>query len=173
MTSENNMSLNILAAGGLAIGAIFGIIGSLITAETTSGFLYEISSLGMTMGCVLLGIKHFRNGTDLVAAGFILLALAEGVMTTGTVLGPVGGQPAFGAGMALYVPALLLISLPQHYAMAFRVTGFLACVPFGIAAARIFLGHEVLPSTPLPDTGYGLLTLTFVGWIIALFKGDS
>ncbi|NQW29073.1 MAG: hypothetical protein HQ472_00985 [Ignavibacteria bacterium] len=51
-----------------------------------------------------------------------------------------------------------------------RITGILAAIPFALAAAEIFMGTEVLSTSPLPGAGYGLLTITIVGWIWTLAR---
>ena len=168
-----NYKTNMLASIGLAIGAIFGMSGSFITEPTLQIALYEISSIGLTAALVLLAVKFIRAEKDFLSTGFLLLAIAEAIMTTGSALGAVGGQPSFGAGMALYVPALLFISIPKEFPLWTRLTGIAASIPFAIAASKIFMGEEVLSTSALPGAGYGLLTLTIVGWIIVLLRENK
>jgi hypothetical protein len=164
---------NIIASIGLAIGAIFGIAGSIFTAPVSQIVLYEISSIGLTAACALLAVKFIRAGKDFVATGFLLLAIAEAVMTAGAALGQLGAQPSFGAGMALYVPAFLFISIPTTFPIWARFTGLAASVPFGIAAATIFSGGEVLSTSALPGAGYGLLVASIIGWILTLLRKET
>lgn len=168
-----NQTKNIIAAVGLAIGAIFGIAGSIFTAPVAQIVLYEISSIGLTAGCALLAVKFVREEKDLVATGFLLLAIAEAVMTAGASLGQTGGQPSFAAGMALYVPAFLFISLPDTFPTWCRFTAMAACIPFGIAAATIFLGGQVPSTSALPGAGYALLVASIVGWILTLWRKNE
>jgi hypothetical protein len=166
----NQRNLILIACLGLATGAIFGMAGSLISSPISQIVLYEISSVGLTAGSVLLTIQFIRDKEDLVAAGFLLLAIAEAVMSGGNAAGQIEGQAAFGAGLALYLPALWLISGGRNFPIAFRLTGIVATIPFGFAAAKIFLGHDVPSTSALPGAGYGLLTITIVGWIWSLIK---
>ncbi|HEY3251589.1 MAG TPA: hypothetical protein VGK25_10775 [Ignavibacteria bacterium] len=159
-----------LIIAGLIVGAVFGLAGSMVKEVNLQATLYEISSIGMIVAAALLGLTFFRKGNDFVAAGFLLLAIAEAVMSSGTALGPVGNQPSFAAGMALYVPALLLISVPKGFPIWARIAGILTVIPFAIAAAKIFWGEQVLSPSPLPGVGYSLLVITFICWIIALVK---
>lgn len=165
-----NPTTNTLASIGLAVGAIFGVSGSIFTEPTLQIALYQISSVALTAACALLTVKFLRDGNDYVATGFLLLAIGEAVMSAGTALGQVGGQPAFAAGMALYVPALLFISLPKAFPTWSRFTGVAATIPFSIAAAKIYLGGQALSTSVFPGAGYGLLTLTIVGWILSLLR---
>lgn len=164
---------HILAAAGLGIGVIFGLSGSMVGDPQLRIILYEISSVGLTAACTLLALMFYRREEDLVACGFLLLAIAEGVMSGGNAAGDLGGQPAFGAGMALYAPALLLISVPKTFAVWNRLTGVAAAIVFSVAAAIIFGGGEVLSTSGLAGAGYGLLSLTIVGWILALLGVSS
>lgn len=163
----------IIAAIGLAIGVIFGLSGSIVADPTATIALYEISSVGLTAGAVILTLLFYRDKEDLAASGFLLFAIAEAVMSGGNAAGAVGGQAAFGAGMALYVPAFLLISTSKRFLLWNRISGMATAIPFTIAAAIIFTGGEVLPSNPLAGAGYGLLSLTIAGWIYTLVGKKS
>lgn len=165
---ERNLIL--IACLGLIIGAMFGVGGSLMNDPINQVILYEISSVGLTTGCALLTIKFIRDKDDLVATGFLLLAIAEAVMSGGTAAGEIEGQAAFGAGVALYLPALWLISCDRNFPILFRLTAIAATIPFGIAATKIYMGHEVLTTSALPGAGYGLLTISIAGWVWSLIK---
>ena len=89
-------------------------------------------------------------------------------MMGGTPAGDLGGQPFFGAGMAMYMPALVLISIPKYFSVWNRLTGIAASIPFLIAGAIIFSGGEVLASSDLAGAAYGLLSITIIGWITKL-----
>lgn len=166
-------SNNLIAVIGLAIGALFGVVGGFFSNPTIQIGIYEISSIGLTAACVLLAVKYMREKEDYLATGFLLLAIAEAVMTAGASAGAQMGQASFGAGMALYVPSFLFISLPKKYPIWTRLPGLLATIPFTLAATQIFMGEEVLSTSTLPGVGYGLLTLTIIGWIIALLREKS
>ena len=155
---------------GFAIGAVLGIAGSQVTAPSIQSTLYEISSLGLITAAMLTGIRLLRSGFDSVAAGFLTLALAEAIMSSGTALGQMGGQASFGAGMALYGPALLMISVPTVLPLWVRATGILSCIAFLIAGFMIFGGEQVLPVATLPTVGYSLLTVSDIGWIYCVVK---
>ena len=62
------------------------------------------------------------------------------------------------------------ISIPKGFPKFVRFTGVAASIPFAIAAAKIFLGEQVLSTSPLPGAGYGLLTITIIGWILIILK---
>ena len=155
--------MNRLASIGLAIGAGLGMAGSMVSDPVLQIVLYEISTVGLTAACALLAVKFLREESDFVATGFLLFAIGEGVMSAGTASGQTGGQAAFAAGLALYVPSLLLISLPKKFPLWCRITGVAATTPFTIASSKIFPGEQVLSTSALPGAGYGLLTVTIIG----------
>lgn len=165
-----NRTANIIAAIGLAIGAVFGVSGSIFTQPTTQIVLYQISSVALTAACALLTVKYLRDNKDYIATGFLLFAIAEAVMTAGAALGQVGGQASFAAGMALYVPAFLFICIPREFPFWSRLTGIAATLPFFIAASMIYLGGQALSTSVFPGAGYGLLTVTIIGWIVTLLR---
>ena len=161
---------NLLVAIGLGMGVVFGLLGSILTHPQVKFGFYEISSVGLTVGCVLLGIRYLHENRDWLSAGFFLFGIGEAVMSSGNALGDVGGQAAFGAGIALYVPAFLLISLPGHFPKLVRILGMLASIPFLIGSVYIFMGEAVYSSSPIMGAGYGLLSLTIIGWIVHLLR---
>ena len=119
----------------------------------------------------LLAVKFFRSGNDVVAAGFLVFAIGEGVMLSGTATTLAGSVPSFAAGTALWSAALLLTSIPKEFAIWIRLIGVIGAVLFAITAARIFWGEQVLPTaSPLPFFAYPFLVLTFIGWIWTLLK---
>lgn len=170
---ENSLSSktsNYIISLGFIIFAAFGIVGSNISAGNLQNLLYEISSIGLIASCALMTLRLFRSNFDFLAAGFLLLGIAEAVMSSGTALGNLTGQAEFGAGMALYVPALLMISIPAVLWLWLRIIGVLASIPFAIAAVKIFWGHLIPSNSPLPGFGYGLLTFAIIGWIISILR---
>ncbi len=168
-----NKKLNLIASVGLAIGAFFGMAGSIFTSPVLQILLYEISSVGLTAGSILLAVKFLQQKNDFLSSGFLLLAIAEAVMSAGAAAGQVDSQPSFAAGMALYVPAFLLIGFAKGFPVWTRVTIVTAAVPFLIAASIIFSGGQVLSTSAFPGAGYGLLTVTIVGWIIFLIRENK
>ena len=165
-TNQISKFMHYIIAIGFAIGAALGMAGSMVKDVIPQMMLYEISSIGLIVASVLAAGKYAKENSDFVAAGFIVLAIAEAVMSAGTAANSVSGsQPAFGAGMALYVPSFLLISLPKKFAIFVRITGALASIPFAFASAKIFLGEQVPSTSMFPSIGYTLLTITIVGWI--------
>jgi hypothetical protein len=106
-----------------------------------------------------------------VAGGFLIFAIAEAVLMSGTAAGPAASVPAFAAGTALWALALLLISVPRQFALPVRLLGLVSAILFGTIAARIFGGEQLLPiSAPLPFYAYPFLVMTFMGWIWTLWR---
>jgi len=162
-------SINVIAAIGLALGGVFGLAGAAVTQPNLQAILWAIDSAGLVMAAALLTVKYLRAGDGIVAGGFLVFAIGEGVLLSGTAAGPVGSIPAFAAGTALWGTALLLVSIPKLFAVPVRILGVVSAVLFMVTAARIFWGEQLLPtSAPLPSFAYPLLVATFVGWIWTL-----
>jgi len=163
--------VNIVAAFGLVLGAVFGMAGTFVAQPNLQGLLWAIDGAGLVAAAAVLALKFLRMEHELVAAGFIVFAIAEAVMLSGTAGGPVASVPAFGAGTVLWATALLLISVPRHFPLLIRVLGVGSAIFFGITGARIFWGEQILPtSAPLPFCAYPVLVLTFIGWIWSLLR---
>ncbi len=135
--------LNLLAAIGLALGAVFGLAGTVVSQPHLQQIFWAIDAAGLVMATSLLSLKFFRKGNDLVAAGFLVFALGESVILSGTAAGAVGSMPAFAAGTALWATALLLVSLPREFPIAVRAVGLVAAVLFIITSLSIFRGEQI------------------------------
>ena len=171
MNPTTHRKLNIVAATGLAIGAVFGLAGTIVTHSHLQAALWAIDSVGLVMATTLLTVKFLRKGCDVIAAGFLVFAIGEGVILSGTAAGLVGSIPSFAAGIALWAAALVLISIPNEFSMWVRVIGIATAILFAVTSARMFWGEPLLPtSSPLPFFGYPFLVITIVGWITYLLK---
>ena len=150
-------------ASGFALGGVFGMIGTVVTQRNLQAASWGIDGVGLVVATALLAVKFFRSGNDVVAAGFLVFAIGEGVMLSGTATTLAGSVPSFGAGTALWSAALLLTGVPREFAVWARLAGVTASILFAITAARIFWGEQVLPtSSPLPFFAYPFLVLAFV-----------
>jgi hypothetical protein len=173
MNSTSSRHLDFVAAMGLGAGALFGLAGTLVSQAPVRQTFWAIDGVGLIVATALLTIRHLKRGNDCVAAGFLVFAIGESLLVSGTAAGLAGSVPSFAGGVALWAAALLLISIPPVFATWVRLVGMLAAGLFAIVAARIFWGEDLLPtSTPLPFFAYPFLVLTFVGWIVALLWGQ-
>jgi hypothetical protein len=133
--------------------------------------LWAVDGAGLVMAAALFTLKYFGAGQDLVAAGFLVFAIAEAVLMSGTAAGLAASVPAFAAGTALWAVALLLVSIPRQFALPVRLFGLVSANLFAIVATRIFRSEQLLPtSTPLPLYAYPFLVMTCIGWIWSLVR---
>jgi hypothetical protein len=158
-------ALDRIAALGLLVGAAFGLAGTLVASPQVQACLWAIDSVGLVVATSLLAIRYFRTGADIVAGGFLVFAIGEGVLLSGTAAGPIGSVPAFAAGTALWAAALALVSGPRVLPSWLRLLGIVAAALFAITSARIYAGETLLPtSSPLPFFAYPFLVATLLGW---------
>ena len=141
---------------------------------TVAGDLWAIDGAGLVMATALLTIKYFRTGNDVVAGGFLVFAIGEGVLLSSAAPDPESSIPSFAAGITLWGTALLLVSIPRLFALPVRIIGIVSAILFILTAARIFMGEQLLPtSTPLPADAYPFLVATFIGWIWMLWRSEK
>jgi hypothetical protein len=171
MSASSEQRLNRLAALGLLVGAAFGLAGTLVGSPEVQASLWAIDSVGLVMATSLLALKYFRAGVDIVAAGFLVFAIGEGVLLSGTAGGPSASVPAFAAGTALWAAALAIISAPRQLPPWLRLLGAGAACLFAVTAGRIYAGEALLPtSSPLPFFAYPFLVATLLGWAWMLVR---
>jgi hypothetical protein len=60
--------INIVAAFGLAIGAVFGMAGTFVAPPNLQALLRAIDGAGLVMAAPLLAQKYFRTRHVLIAA---------------------------------------------------------------------------------------------------------
>jgi hypothetical protein len=174
MSATSERALNRIAAVGLLVGAGFGLAGTFAGSSHIQASLWAIDSVGLVIATCLLALKYFRVGADVVAAGFLVFAIGEGVLLSGTAAGPRASVPAFAAGTALWAAALALISAPPQFPRWLRLLGGAAACLFTVTAARIFAGEVLLPtSSPLPFFAYPFLVATLLGWAWMLVREES
>jgi hypothetical protein len=170
----SNWGLRVLAATGLAVGAVFGMAGTFAPSASLRGLAWGIDGVGLVMAAALLTFTFYREEQDLVASGFLVFAIGEGIILSSAEMDLAASVPSFGAGTSLWALALLLISLPRVFPLAVRLLGLFAAVLFGVTALRIFAGVHVTPITsPLPFYAYPVLVATLIGWIWTLVKADG
>ena len=76
--------VNLVAAIGLALGGVFGLVGTVVTERNLQAASWGIDGVGLVVAASLLALRFFRKGNDFVAAGFLVFAIGEGVMLSGT-----------------------------------------------------------------------------------------
>lgn len=164
--------LKAIAILGIVLGGVFGMAGSFAAANLRPSF-WAIDGVGLIVATAILALRYFRDQNDAVAVGFLVYSIGEAVMLSGTAASLEASVPAFAAGTALWSAALLLVSLPRHFALWTRAAGLIAAVLFAITSGSIFWGLPVNPLThPLPFFAYPFLVLTFAGWVVALLKAS-
>lgn len=172
MSSSPDRTLDYIAAGGLLVGAVFGLAGTFVASPTLQASLWAIDSVALVVATSLLALRYFRAGVDILAAGFLVFAIGEGVLLSGTAAGPTASVPAFAAGTALWAAALALVSAPRHLPWWVRALGGVGAGMFAITAGRIYAGEALLPtSSPLPFFAYPFLVATLLGWAWVLLWG--
>ena len=155
----------LLIAVGLCLGGVLGMVGTVVADPNLRAVSWAVDSVGLIIATALLALHYFRENKDLVAAGFLVYAIGEGAMLSGTAATLDASVPAFAAGTALWSAALLMTSVPKEFALWSRFTGVVAAVLFAIVSLRTFAGAHLTPlSSPLPFFAYPFLVLTFAGW---------
>jgi hypothetical protein len=77
----------VIATAGLVLGGLFGIAGTMVTPPLQA-MLWAIDGAGLVVATVLLTIKCFRTGNDIVAGGFLVFAIGEGVLLSSAAADP-------------------------------------------------------------------------------------
>jgi len=143
--------------------------GTFAPSASLRGLSWGIDGTALVMASAILTLVYYRMGQDLVAAGFLVLAIGEGIILSSAAMDLDASVPSFGAGSGLWAMALALISLPLVFPFPVRTLGLIAASMFASTALQIFSGIPLTPlSSPLPFFAYPFFVATFVGWIWTL-----
>ena len=166
--------LSVLASIGLAVGGILGMTGTIAPSAALRGLAWGIDGVALVMAGAILTVVFYRAGQDLVASGFLVFAIGEGIILSGAAMDLDASIPFFGAESSLWATALALISLPPVFLFPVRTLGLIAASLFMATALQIFAGVPLSPiSSPLPFFVYPFFVATFFGWIWTLLKADG
>ena len=167
-------SVKAVVLTGLAVGAVLGMAGTMVGSQNLRAVLWAIDGTGLIVATSLLALAQFRKGNDLIAAGFLVYAIGEAVMTGATAMSLEGSVPAFALGTALWSAALLLTGIPAGFAPLWgRAAACVGAVLFATVSLRIFSGELITPiDKPLPYFAYPFLVLTFAGWAWGVRNSD-
>lgn len=164
---------NMIAGIGLALGGLLGMVGTVVAARNLQSVCWAVDGVGLIVAGIILALKYFREGNDLVAAGFLVFSMGSGVMLVGTATTLQASIPSFGAGTALWVAGLMLVSLPSEFAIWARLAGVIGSMLFALVSAKIFWGEQLLPiARPFPYFAYPFLVLALAGWIWKLCRAS-
>jgi hypothetical protein len=127
----------------------------------------------VTAGALLL-VHHFRQGHDVVAAGFVVFTAGQSLVLSGAAMSLEASAPSFAAGASLWAVSLALISAPRVFPGAVRLLGLISCGLLAVASLQIFAGRTLTPlSEPLPFFAYPFLVLTMSGWAWSSLRSPS
>jgi len=65
MNTPTHRSLEILAAIGLGIGAVFGLAGTLVSEDSVRQLFWAIDGVALVVAAALLTLRFLRLGNDL------------------------------------------------------------------------------------------------------------
>src|SRR6476659_2993260 len=90
--------LRLIAAIGLVTGAVLGIAGTFAPSASLRGLAWGIDGTALVTAGAILTMVIYRMGQDLVAAGFLVFAIGEGVILSSAAMDLGASVPSFGAG---------------------------------------------------------------------------
>jgi hypothetical protein len=164
-----NRSIRTLASLGLTLGGLLGLAGTFAPSDSLRGLAWGVDGLALVMASAVLTVGFFRAGHDLVASGFLVFAVGQGLVVSGAAMDLPRSVPSFGAGAGLWAVGLLLISVPQTMPVAARLLGVLTALLSAVTSLRIFAGELLEPtSSPLPFFVYPVFVATLGSWIWTL-----
>jgi hypothetical protein len=164
-------SIVVIAAVGLLVGCVLGMCGSIVSSAEFRSVAWGIGSASLILAAALLTVFYFRKGDDMLAAGFLIYAIAETAVFSSCAADLDSNISSFGAGTFLWALAIAVLSLQKKFPIFVRCTGIIASVSFAIVSLLIFTGHPVNAlAKPLPFFAYPFFAVTLAGWAWSLLR---
>lgn len=157
-----------LIVGGLVIAVAGGLAGSAITGTDPKLVLFAVSSLGWVVATALLTLRHTRRSELVVAAGFLILTIAETLLWTNGRVDHPDYAVGFAGAVLYYVPGFLLLAASPVYHWVIRVLSAGATVVWAAAVIPyLFNGSHLNYDSTISGIGYAALSATFLGvaWV--------
>jgi len=155
----------IITAVGFLTGCILGMAGSFVPSDIARNILWAIDSCGLILAAALLALYLSKKGYDIVAAGFLIFAIAETVVFFSSAGELNANIPAFGTGVCLWALSIAVVSSQKLFPLFVRGTGIISALLFAVTAFQIFTGHPATALTkPLPFFAYPFYAATLAGW---------
>jgi hypothetical protein len=117
---------NVAAAIGLALGGVFGMLGTMVAERNLQAAFWAVNGVGLVVATALLALRFFRTGNDVVAAGFLVFTIGESVMLIGTAESLAGSVPFICRGLGLMVR-----SASTHHNCSQRIRRLDSCCRHG------------------------------------------
>ena len=163
--------LRLIAAIGLAIGAVLGMAGTFAPSASLRGLAWGLDGIALIVATALLTVHHLRRENDALAAGYLVFLVGEGLIRSGAAMDLVASAPSFAAGVGLWATSLAIVSAASAMPAVVRGVGFVGSVLFAVVAVQMFLGRALTPlSEPLPFFAYPFLAATLFGWAWVHYK---
>ena len=163
-----------IASAGLVIGAVLGLAGTFAPSGSLRGIAWGLDGTALVLAATLLTIHHVRRGNDLVAGGFLIFAIGQGLVVSSAAMSLASSTPSFGAGAGLWAAGLAIVSAGRILPPWLRGTGLIAALLFAVVALQIFSGSPTTPlSEPLPFFAYPFLVATLLGWAWVHYRNPA
>jgi hypothetical protein len=157
--------LRLLAASGLVVGAVLGMVGTFAQSASLRGLAWGLDGIALVFATALLTVHHVRRGNDVVAAGYLIFVVGEGLIVSGAAMDLVASTPSFAAGAGLWATSLAIVSAANAMPRVVKGVGFIGSLLFAVVAVQMFSGRALTPlSEPLPFLAYPFLAATLFGW---------
>ncbi len=173
-TGVDGTRLRRLASVLLVVGAALGMAGSFAPSAALRGLAWGVDGVSLIVASVCLCIWHLRQGDQLLASGFLVFAIGEGLIVSSSAMTLEASAPSFGAGCGLWGASLAMISASRVLPMPVRLLGWVTAALFWIVALQIFSGAQLTPlSAPLPFFAYPFFAATLIGWAWVHLRGGK
>jgi hypothetical protein len=170
----HDSGLKLIASIGLGLGSALGMAGSFVPSEKWRGLAWGIDGVSLVIAGALLAVHFYRRGEDLVAAGYLVFVVGQGLVLSTAAMSLSAATPLFGAGASLWAAALVLIGAGRVYPLIVRLLRFVAAAMFAVTSAQIFYGVALhAKSEPLPSFAYPIFVAAMIGWIVTLLRSRA
>ena len=145
---------------GLAGGVVNSATGSLFAASN----VWQVANMFYVVGCAMLSLKATGEGSNVSAAGFILLSIGMGTFFSLQTTITADAEAAYVSGGLILIPGLWLTAYYPKFPVWLRVLSVLVSIPRIIMIIHYYSHIPLQRNGALDGLGYILPSATAVLW---------
>ena len=157
----------------IALSFILSVIGSFLPQYSPpQNLIWQIATVAEMVGFSCLAFKASKGEWYIPAAGFVLMAIAQGVFFSSTQIHIVEVNYEQGAsGIMFMIPGILMVNYCTLFPRWLRWLGFAGILPMVYVMILIY-NQTYHPNSLIENAGFIFFQLSTLGWAWYFWKDE-
>ena len=170
---KSNIHLAYWSLGNIFIGLIDALIWPLFADNALAqGVLGQVGAASAMVAYTCMAIMAHNDGWYVPSAGFIVLAISQGVFFTSFNIHSTEMDYEIGvSGIIFMLPAIVMVSYYSHFPLWLRVAGLLSLLPF-VYVLILFYSGNYRKNMLLELVSYAFFQMITVAWSWLMYRNE-